>query len=866
MIIFANMRWFILGLMVFFSQQLSAQFSDSFSDGELNNNPKWIYSAGDFEVLSGRLKTLNANGGAVKYGISSLANYDSAEIYTWEFQYGINPSSANYTEFWIAADTFAEKARNGYFVRAGNTKDEISLYKMVNGTATEIISGADGELNKTNNHYRVWLEKVGDSVHLYRKDLINSITTKEGSVYEPALKGGKYVGIHVIQNGTTVIGKHFFDNIYIGNKIKDTLPPRMLKAGFIYPNKVSITFNEPVKNIQTSQFTLTVNGIALGNPASIIPDFAAPENCILQFSQNIKTNVNCLLSNQGTADIANNVSTLNTKSFLSLFADTASLNDIIFTEIMATPVPSVGLLPEEEYVELYNRSAKYIVLKNYKLTDKTSSVSLPDSVIPPYSYFTIAKNTALKLDTLGRWVGVGTLPSLNNDGDFINLFNHRGEKICSIDYLASWHTDAFKSKGGWSLERIDTGYYCIDDNNWSSNKDMGGTPGQPNSVGGKITAPETFLSHAYMPEANVTSLFFSAPVDSASAFLLTNYSLTSTGENPFRIAGISQDNKIISLQWLNNFVPNQIEFIAVDKLKSCGGIVFPTETVMAGRPDTAKEIKNIYINEILFDPVADGSDYLEIYNAGNKIIDLKNIAIAGINDTGAIYQISSFIENRSLLPNQYLALTANPFNIKKQYHKNDKRALHTITDLPTMSNDKGNIKLVSRPGKTLDSLTYEDNYHSPVISNKDGIALEKTQPNAPSNQKQYWTSATSSSGYGTPGLPNSQLNTFITDSRRHFLLLNEVVTPNNDGDNDMLKIKCNLPEPGYWITLHIFNENGFLFTTPFKNYAVGADDVIQWDGNTDGNIIPAGNYVIKIEAFRQNGATVKGKLTFSVNR
>ena len=398
MIIFANMRWFILGLMVFFSQQLSAQFSDSFSDGELNNNPKWIYSAGDFEVLSGRLKTLNASGTAVKYGISSIANYDSAEIYTWEFQYGINPSSANYTEFWIAADTFAEKARNGYFVRAGNTKDEISLYKMVNGTATEIISGADGELNKPNNHYRIWLERVGDSVHLYRKDLINSITTKEGSVYEPALKGGKYVGIHIIQNGTTAIGKHFFDNIYIGNKIKDTLPPRMIKVGFIHPNKVSVTFNEPVKNIQTSQFTLTVNGTALGNPASIIPDFAAPENCILQFSQNIKTNVNCLLNNQGTADNADNISTLNINHEKSYKSD-----QLIFTDIMATPAPSVGTMPEEENVELYNRTAKWIVLKNYKLSDKSSSVSLPDSVIPPYSYFTIAKNTALKLDSLGRF-------------------------------------------------------------------------------------------------------------------------------------------------------------------------------------------------------------------------------------------------------------------------------------------------------------------------------------------------------------------------------------------------------------------------------------------------------------------------------
>jgi gliding motility-associated-like protein len=183
-----------------------------------------------------------------------------------------------------------------------------------------------------------------------------------------------------------------------------------------------------------------------------------------------------------------------------------------------------------------------------------------------------------------------------------------------------------------------------------------------------------------------------------------------------------------------------------------------------------------------------------------------------------------------------------------------------------MSNDKGNIKIISRQGKTIDSLSYNDDFHSPVISNKDGIALEKTKPDAPSNQKQYWTSATSSSGYGTPGLPNSQLNTFIADSRRHFLLLNEVVTPNNDGDNDMLKIKCNLPEPGYWITLHIFNENGFMFATPFKNHAVGSDDLIQWDGSTDGGIIPAGNYIIKIEAFRQDGATAKGKLTFSVNR
>jgi gliding motility-associated-like protein len=228
--------------------------------------------------------------------------------------------------------------------------------------------------------------------------------------------------------------------------------------------------------------------------------------------------------------------------------------------------------------------------------------------------------------------------------------------------------------------------------------------------------------------------------------------------------------------------------------------------------------------------------------------------------------VSSFIEKRLLLPGQYLVLTGNPSDVKKRYSQHNKRAFKTLPDLPTMSNDKGNIKLIDRTGKTLDSLVYEDDFHSPIISNKDGIALEKTQPDAPSNKRQYWTSATSSSGYGTPGMPNSQLSLILIDAKRYFTLLTKVFTPNNDGDNDLLKIKCVLPEPGFWITMHIFNENGFPVANPFSNYSLGQNDLIQWDGNVDGNTIPAGNYVIKIEAFNQSGFRVRDKLNFSVNR
>jgi hypothetical protein len=85
---------------------LQGQFRDSFDDGELLNNPTWTYNSANFEVLNSRLHTTNSNGGAVQYGISSPVNASTFSHFYFDIEMGVNPSSANYVDVYLMADTF----------------------------------------------------------------------------------------------------------------------------------------------------------------------------------------------------------------------------------------------------------------------------------------------------------------------------------------------------------------------------------------------------------------------------------------------------------------------------------------------------------------------------------------------------------------------------------------------------------------------------------------------------------------------------------------------------------------------------------------------------------------------------------------
>ena len=838
----------------------TAQLRDSFDDGELLNNPRWFYNAGDFDAAGGQLKTANANGGTVKYGISALCKPDSAVLFNYDFQFQFNPSSQNYVEFYLTADTFVERAQNGYFVRTGDLKDEISFYKLSNGIRTEIISGTDGELNKTNNQYKISVERRNDTFFLHRMNEITGIWVTEGWAVEPGFKALKYSGLHIVQNGTSVIGKHSFDNIFIGRKSVDSIKPKMLFAQYNSPNEVRVTFSEPVKNLSTAQFSLQSN-VIIG--ANVDANNAAV--VILNLQQIPAKNQYFILSNNGTADLEGNLSNLHSIALFTKFADTAVRGELYFSEVMANPVPSISVLPEAEYIEIFNPTKKVFTLKGYKLTDGSSTATLPDSVIMPGSYLSISKSTA-NLRSFGPWVGVSSLPSLNNSGDKITLINHRGELIATVEYNEAWHDDGLKKAGGWSLELIDTAAACISQGNWRSNASGGGTPGKRNSVAGTLaTKPDFYVNDVYVSAIDRTELHLSSPADSAMAMNLSSFRLKESGDLPSRFDGLSEDGMTMYLRWPKPFKTNKVEVLEINGLRACTLRDSVSEEVAFGLAENS-EPDSIFINELLFDPKGDGYDFAEIYNAGTGIVELEKLVFSNANDTFKTVYTTPPMKSRCLLPGEFVVLTENAEQIKAQYKQHNKKAFYVVSSLPTMSNDEGRVKLMSKQGKTLDSFYYKDNYHSPVLDNPDGVSLEKTQPDGQRNDASYWTSATASAGFATPGLHNSQLRVIVKDKLNYFTLAGDVFSPDNDGNNDLMSIAYFLPDPGYYITATLFSETGFTVARPFVNYSVEQKGTLYWDGKTDRGVVLPGNYIVFIEAFNQKGNTIKEKLTVSVNR
>ena len=83
----------------------------------------------------------------------------------------------------------------------------------------------------------------------------------------------------------------------------------------------------------------------------------------------------------------------------------------------------------------------------------------------------------------GKVIGVKQFPSLTDGGRLIYLADSTGNLIHGVEYSSDWYGDELKSKGGWSLEMIDTRFPFYDKGNWiASESKKGGTPGSVNSV------------------------------------------------------------------------------------------------------------------------------------------------------------------------------------------------------------------------------------------------------------------------------------------------------------------------------------------------------------------------------------------------
>ena len=179
---------FIINLL--FSCTISqAQIADDFNDGDFSINPVWTANAIDW-IVNPALQLQSNNMTASSSFYISTAN-TLATSAQWEFytKINFNPSSVNYIDVYLTASASDISATGtlGYFVRIGNTGDEISLYrKNISGVITKIIDGADGILNTSVNTLKIKITRAADNTWTLLRDLTGTGNSyaSEGSVVD----------------------------------------------------------------------------------------------------------------------------------------------------------------------------------------------------------------------------------------------------------------------------------------------------------------------------------------------------------------------------------------------------------------------------------------------------------------------------------------------------------------------------------------------------------------------------------------------------------------------------------------------------------------------------------------------------------
>ncbi len=843
-----------------------AQFTDNFSDGDFTTNPAWVGGTADWTInpalqLQSNNTVLNSS-----YYLSTANALATTAQWDLYCSLGFNPSGANYVDVFLTASAsdLTLAGTTGYFIRIGNTTDEISLYRKDGAASVKIIDGADGILNTSNNVMKIRVIRDAANQWSLARDLtgtgVSYIT--EGTVTDATYLTSAFFGILVRQSTASFFQRHFFDDIEVKPYVPDITPPAIQTLTATSINTLDVLFNEPVESVSSQQAANYTVSNGVGSPATAIRDAANTALLHLSFATNFPNGTTLTLTVNGVKDIAGNTLVNGTGTF-SYF--TASQYDIVIDELMADPTPLVGL-PDVEWVELRNTSVFNVNLQNWRIGKSTGlSGPMPSYTLKPDSFVIVCTGSAVAaMSAFGPVIPVTSFPSLNNTGDLIYLRSPQGLIIHSVNYTDAWYQNELKKDGGWTLEMMDVNNPCSGISNWKASVDAsGGTPGRKNSVEGpNADQASPKLLRAYATDSVNIVLVFNEPLDSTSASNASAYSISDGIGNPVAAIPTSPlfDHINLRLTGANALLRNKIYTVTVNAVTDCSGnTVNTSNTARVGLYEHIDSF-DIVVNEILFNPFPSSNDYVEIYNRSNKILNLRNAYIANRNSTGAISSIEQLsAEDYLFFPGDFMVITESKTLVLNDYIANNLDAFIEISSMPSFNDDEGDVIILNEQGNIVDEVAYKDDWHFKLISNKEGVALERIDYNAASQNEQNWHSAATNVGYGTPTYKNSQ---YKTDAgvQGEITVTPDIISPDNDGTDDFATINYSFPEPGYVANITVFDAAGRPVRVLQRNALCGIKGYFRWDGLGDKNQkLAVGIYIIYTEVFNLQGKTKKFK-------
>jgi hypothetical protein len=312
----------------------------------------------------------------------------------------------------------------------------------------------------------------------------------------------------------------------------DRTAPTLLRAVAVTPTSIRVYFGEKLDSTAAAKPTLyslqssTSTAPVVSRVVPIGPDFRAVD---LLLATPLAPSKPLTVAVAHATDCAGNASGLLSSMGVALH-EAAQVGDLIVNEVLFNH-RSGGVY----FVEVLNRSLRYLNLQGYQLSNQKSS-GLSTAIISPTDSYVLAPGQLVALTSDANTLqtqyptscdatallAVSSFPTLDNDGGTVYLYDQRNTELDHYTYDKAQQLPLLSTEAGVSLERIRANGPSAASNFHSAASTVSyATPGWPNSQAQDATGNGQELT--VVPE------LFTPDDDGQQDFTTLNYQLDQPG-------------------------------------------------------------------------------------------------------------------------------------------------------------------------------------------------------------------------------------------------------------------------------------------------------------------------------------------------
>ncbi len=744
-----------------------------------------------------------------------------------EMGYAFNPSSSNYAKVFLWADAQTpSQISNGLFISVGgNTGDNLIMSEIENGQVRELLRSPDKLLDS-------------DLLKLKIKVCIDSMmmcklwvdTSKLGG--QPVLIGSTTVGSNAQSSSHFVLqciytstrsNKFFFYNLSAqGEPFIDHSKPELLDYEQPFSKQFIFRFShEPEygEALDPDYFRLLPGYIS---PVRI--EFGShTKEVFVEFPVNMAdTVVYDLLIDQypfGSKGVLDTI-------LRNVWLYELRLGDLRISELLVDPEPVV-LMPEYEGLEIFNASRYMLDLKDLKIINATGNhFRLDSGRLASHDYVWVYDQKA----------GIDAFPHINsmpvswpfgflaNSYGELSLANSKDMVLDRIVYTDDYYGSDIKAEGGWTLERINLEHSCTGPENWrASISTIGGTPGQVNSVPVNQYNPEVSSYLGWGLEGNrILHVYFEGSPNLGSANIEI-YPNTQGIDSLFALDATRNHWCMFLKNPLNSEDTIVLKFI---DLMSCSEEIHESVYEKVSLPEPL-DSGNLRIDEVMFQPHSDCPEFVEVWNTGQKPIDLKGLRLVVADSPNQQPYASSDLWHKyfSLKPNNRMVIGSSRANLMSCYSGCQALNSSELKRFPALKDDGACIGIANQSLQLLDFAVFDNDLHHSTLAETEGHSLQRLDVHMSGDESRNWRTSPNYESAGLPVLSEGQ-----NLEKQLFWVESSCFSPNGDGLNDYLELKLKLGSKPAWIELLVLNVNGQEVGSILERTWHLGDFILNWDG------------------------------------